>query len=140
MPKVTNFVFCEPGQFKPGSSHIPFIEGVSTSSSLFGFAILYSITSFSRFEDHNVFLSIKDPHKEELIKTEEFTIEKSEDISGDLSRELQSKELLNGATMAIEFDDVEYRGQGLYAVEVFFDGELLGEFFLPVILRKESEK
>ena len=134
MPKITNFVFCEPGNFEDSLPRVTFIEAVETSTDRFGFAVLYSIAGFPPHVDHTGFTRLSGPNDEKLVETDKFTIE-----SEGTPTETES-EIVSGITMGVEFGDIEFKGAGLYKVELFFDDELLSDFSIPVFFKKESEQ
>ena len=135
MPKITNFAFCEPGQFEKEGPGLNFVDTVETSSDIFKLAVVYSITDFSAFQNHTGFLKLKGPDNQVIIETDPFEVEKANEEDPSLNG---SNNIVSGITMGMEFGNVQFKGPGLYKVEVFFDNTFLSDFYIPVLFEKES--
>lgn len=135
MPKITNFAVCEKADIEEGQLRaINVLQLIESSSGNFSFSIIFSITGFSAGEEHNGFVVISDPKGEKLIETERFVLEKEE------HSEIEDSRLITGVSMSVEFKDILFEGQGLYKLELFFDDDNLGEFYIPVLARRGSDE
>lgn len=135
MPYITNFAFCEQAEIEENRPKaINYLQVIEAFSGSFSFSIIYSITGFTAKEDHHGHVVFFDPNGEKLIETEKFFIE------GEENQEIEDTNLVTGISMGVEFNDILFEGHGLYKMEVFFDDEKLGEFFIPVLARRGGEE
>lgn len=133
MPKVTNFVFCEESSLTNGSPEVlGFKQLLESSQGWFSFSIAFSIVDFSPLDEHSVYVVFSDPKGGKLIETDKFLLEKESDEGNDDSK------LVSGLTMGVNFDKVQFEGQGIYQIQLIFDDEPIGEFFIPVVLKEEE--
>ena len=94
-----------------------------------------SITDFSAFQNHTGFLKLLGPDNQVIIKTDQFEVEK---VSEEDPEMYGSENVVSGITMGMEFGNVQFKGPGLYKVEVFFDDDLLADFSIPVLFEREG--
>lgn len=132
MPKITNFAFCDQ-DYANDEGLVKVIDLIEVRSNDFSLALVLSITDYSIKEDHFCEIIIKDSTKSILFQTESFPVE------NDTPGEVDSNELITGFTLGVQFNKLTFRGPGLYSVQVKFDGESLGEFYVPVTFRGGSE-
>lgn len=132
MPKVTNFAFCETTRVDGDNPQaINLLQVINSSPEGFSFSLLFSITGFSASEDHNGHIILSDPNNNVLIESEKYVIEKDEQFG------VEPNNLVTGITMGVEFK-VQFVGQGIHRVDLYFDDEKIDEFFIPVLLDKEK--
>lgn len=136
MPKVTNFTFCEQGIIEDNEPKaINLLQVLRASAGSISFSILFSITGFSAHQDHLIIIEFTNPKGEKVIETDPFHLEKE-----DNQENVDESRLVTGISMGIDFANVLFEGQGLYTLNLLFDGEQIGEFFIPVIVEEGTEE
>ncbi|NCU18522.1 hypothetical protein [Pallidibacillus pasinlerensis] len=133
MPKVTNFAFCKSFIIEGPSVQLDLLQTIKTSVSSIAFSIVFSLVEVDNRSNHYIQAIFKGPKGEKLIETEKFLLEKEKDEENDSKK-------VSGLTMGIDFEDVQFVGQGIYSMDIKFDGDTIGNFAIPVIFKKGSEE
>lgn len=128
MPKITNFAFCQSSDLKEGMipKVINIMPKIDVEDGKFSFGIIFSIFDFSANEDHNGYIILKNPVKEELFETAPFFLEKQEDLE-------ENAKVVSGTTIAMEFNDIVFEGSGIYSLQIIFDDTEVAEFYIPIL-------
>lgn len=135
MPNITNFAFCNnPDISGDNPSALEFLQTIEVSSDNFSFSILFTITGFTTDKEHHLYVRFLDPRREELIKTEEFILEKEN------RDDIDEEKVITGISMGVDFTKVPFEGHGMYSLELYFDDEKLSEFYIPVLSRGGSDE
>lgn len=129
MPKISSFMYCLTTKHENSESITPLnIIPIESAPGRFSFSIVYSIVGFNPNEDHDGYVIFSDPQGVPILETEKYTLPKEDNTMGDAGGNL-----LSGITMAVEFGNVLLENEGLFKTELIFDGEKLGEFYIPVV-------
>ncbi|MEX3715770.1 hypothetical protein ABFV99_25665 [Cytobacillus horneckiae] len=130
--KITNFSFCDHNN--KHNLQINVLNSLETTNGKFSFSVLFSVIDFSPMVNHDIKLIFSDMDGEILIETDNISLEGTGQ-KGDSNE----KGVITGATMAVDFLDVLFQGQGVYVMKIYFDEELINEFHIPVVYKERSE-
>ena len=134
MAKLTNFAFCENDtNFQSKNGLFQPLDIVEVNDNDFSLQIVLTVTDYTIIEDHFCRIVVKDAQNIAFFDTEDFPVQS--DPLGDAEFE----GAITGFTLGVSFNNLPFRGAGLYSLEVLFDGDLLNTFYIPVTFNKEDE-
>lgn len=136
MAKLTNFAFCENDtNFQTNTGLFQPLDIVEVSENDFSLQIVFTVTDYSIKDEHVCRIVVKDAQNIPFFDTENFPVQKDYD-----STEMDDIEgIITGFTLGVNFNNLPFRGPGLYSVDVLFDNDILNTFFIPVTFNKEGE-
>ncbi|WHY01352.1 hypothetical protein [Neobacillus sp. DY30] len=139
MPKISSFMYCQTTKHEYPESITPLnIIPIESKPGRFSFSVVYSIVGFDPNKDHDGYVIFSDPKGLPILETEKYKLpveENHDNVVGDVAGNL-----LSGVTMAVEFGNLLLENEGLFKTELIFDGEKLGEFYIPVVLGGEEHE
>jgi hypothetical protein len=142
MPTLSNFLHCEETYIDDETgtpvikTPIPIIRLLKIPSS-FSFSVVFSIVGVDTTEKdkHFMIYQFLNPIGEPIIETKpiDISFHGNNGIQNDLPREMR------GVMFGADFRNIEFKLNGIYKSRVILDGEILGEYELPVLGRDGVE-
>ncbi|HEO8419795.1 TPA: hypothetical protein VBX77_001768 [Yersinia enterocolitica] len=134
MPSISSFLYCDEAIFdetraKPEIGELIDVIQPDFIPGNFSFTVVFSLMGVSAHHDLKV--AFIDPESGAVLETDELPLEAN--VSGDLPDEAQ------GVFVVFELKNVPLEYEGIYTTYIFLDGEILGEYPIPVVKWKGVE-